>query len=174
MLLTGETPENLEGKLVVCTVVGIVRRKQTREVLDRANPIKNDMTGFWQCPFCLKSDFRSLSLVRRQPSLLCVCPFQWPHPNLYLRVHAFVPYFKSSQCFHGCNDFFLPAKMYSLCCVCHPSQVWQHFDDGSCPGQGIGVRTRLESGLSGFVHIKNLSDKTVNAPEERVHVHNYT
>ncbi len=62
-LLTGETPEGLEGKLVVCTVVGIVRRKQTREVLDRANPIKDDRTGFWQCPFCLKSDFGNLSLV---------------------------------------------------------------------------------------------------------------
>ena len=21
-------------------------------------------------------------------------------------------------------------------------QVWQHFDDGSCPGQGFGVRTQ--------------------------------
>ena len=49
-------------------------------------------------------------------------------------------------------------------------QVWQHFDDGSCSGQGIGVRTRLENGLSGFILIKNISDKPVNAPEERVHV----
>ena len=49
-------------------------------------------------------------------------------------------------------------------------QVWQHFDDGSCPGQGIGVRARLENGLSGFIHTKNLSDSQVNAPEERVHV----
>ena len=48
--------------------------------------------------------------------------------------------------------------------------MWQHFDDGSCPGQGIGVRARLENGLSGFVHTKNLSDSQVNAPEERVHV----
>ena len=54
--------------------------------------------------------------------------------------------------------------MFSLC------QVWQHFDDGSCPGQGIGVRARLENGLSGFIHTKNLSDSQVNAPEERVHV----
>ena len=49
-------------------------------------------------------------------------------------------------------------------------QVWQHFDDGSCPGQSIGVRTRLENGLSGFILTKNISDKPVNAPEERVHV----
>ena len=48
--------------------------------------------------------------------------------------------------------------------------MWQHFDDGSCPGQGIGVRTRLENGLSGFILTRNISDKTVNAPEERVHV----
>ena len=48
--------------------------------------------------------------------------------------------------------------------------MWQHFDDGSCPGQGIGVRTRLENGLSGFIHTRNLSDKHVSAPEERVHV----
>ena len=48
--------------------------------------------------------------------------------------------------------------------------MWQHFDDGSCPGQGIGVRARLDNGLSGFIHTKNLSDSQVNAPEERVHV----
>ena len=54
----------------------------------------------------------------------------------------------------------------SLVCT----QVWQHFDDGSCPGQSIGVRTRLENGLSGFILTRNISDKSVNAPEERVHV----
>ena len=69
ILLTGETPDSLyEGKLITCTVVGIVRRKPMREILDRANPIKNEMTGYFQCPFCLKSDFRDLSLVS-----VCVC-----------------------------------------------------------------------------------------------------
>ena len=64
ILVTGETPDSLyEGKLVTCTVVGIVRRKTLREVLDRANPIKNERTLLWQCPFCLQSDFRDLSLV---------------------------------------------------------------------------------------------------------------
>ena len=63
-LLTGETPDSLyEGKLMTCTVVGTVRRKPSRDTLDRANPIKNERTGYWQCPFCLKSDFRDLSLV---------------------------------------------------------------------------------------------------------------
>ena len=32
------------------------------------------------------------------------------------------------------------------------------------------MRTRLENGLSGFILTKNISDKPVNAPEERVHV----
>ena len=60
----GETPESLfKGKLMTCTVVGIVRRKPPREVLDRANPIENKATGYWQCPFCLKDDFRELSMV---------------------------------------------------------------------------------------------------------------
>ena len=51
-------------------------------------------------------------------------------------------------------------------------QVWNHIDEGSCPGQGIGVRTRLENGLSGFILTKNLSDKPVSTPEERVNVSN--
>ena len=54
--------------------------------------------------------------------------------------------------------------------VLYDTQVWNHIDEGSCPGQGIGVRTRLENGLSGFILTKNLSDKPVNTPEERVNV----
>ena len=49
-------------------------------------------------------------------------------------------------------------------------QVWQHIDGGSCPGQGIGVRTRLDNGITGFIHIKNLSDKQVKNVEDRVQV----
>ena len=44
--------------------MGIVRRKPPREVLDRAHPIENKATGYWQCSFCLKADFRELSMVR--------------------------------------------------------------------------------------------------------------
>ena len=70
--LIGETPESLfKGKLVTCTVVGIVRRKPPREVLDRANPIENKNTAYWQCPFCLKDDFRELSMVSTR---LCNLP----------------------------------------------------------------------------------------------------
>ena len=52
-----------EGKLITCTVVAIVRRKPSRELLDRAQPIQNEMTSFWQCPFCLQDDFHDIGLV---------------------------------------------------------------------------------------------------------------
>lgn len=50
------------------------------------------------------------------------------------------------------------------------SDVWTHFDAKACPGQAIGVRLRLDNGVGGFIHIKNLSDKHVKNPEERVQV----
>ncbi|XP_029303416.1 transcription elongation factor SPT6 isoform X3 [Cottoperca gobio] len=50
------------------------------------------------------------------------------------------------------------------------SEVWNHFDSGSCPGQAIGVRSRLDNGVQGFIPTKFLSDKTVKHPEERVKV----
>ncbi|TDG44583.1 hypothetical protein AWZ03_008989 [Drosophila navojoa] len=62
------------------------------------------------------------------------------------------------------------------CPFCHKddfpelSDVWNHFDDNNCPGQASGVRVRLENGLPGFIHIKNLSDKQVRNPEERVRI----
>ena len=48
--------------------------------------------------------------------------------------------------------------------------MWSHFDTGGCPGQAVGVRTRLDNGVSGFISLKNLSDKHVTNPEERVQV----
>lgn len=53
---------------------------------------------------------------------------------------------------------------------CTLLQVWSHFDNGSCPGSAIGVRCRLDNGCTGFIHIKNLSDKKVTDPLERVKV----
>ena len=50
------------------------------------------------------------------------------------------------------------------------SQVWTHLDNGSCPGQAIGVRTRLENGLSGFIPTKMISDKRISSPRDRVKV----
>ena len=48
--------------------------------------------------------------------------------------------------------------------------MWTHLDNGSCPGQAIGVRTRLESGLSGFIPTKMISDKRISSPRDRVKV----
>ncbi|XP_019848744.1 PREDICTED: transcription elongation factor SPT6-like [Amphimedon queenslandica] len=107
-LLTGETHDTIhEGKLITCTVVGIARRRPNQEALTQANPIR-DQTGYWQCPFCLASDFADVS------------------------------------------------------------RVWSHVDSHECPGQPVGVRTRLENGLNGFIAIKNISDSLVHNPEDRV------
>lgn len=108
-MLTKETPETFFiGKMVLATVIGISHRKPQGDQLDQANPVRNDETGLWQCPFCMKNDFPELS------------------------------------------------------------EVWNHFDAGGCPGQATGVRLRLDNGISGYIHIKNLSDKHVSNPEERV------
>ncbi|XP_065172067.1 transcription elongation factor SPT6 isoform X2 [Atheta coriaria] len=108
-ILTKESPETFYvGKLITTVVVGISRRKPQGDQLDQANPVRNDDTGLWQCPFCHQNDFPELS------------------------------------------------------------DVWNHFDAGSCCGQATGVKLRLDNGLSGYIHIKNLSDKHVAIPEERV------
>ena len=49
-------------------------------------------------------------------------------------------------------------------------QVWSHFDGGNCPGASVGVKCRLDSGVNGFIHTKNISDKHIRDPEERVQV----
>lgn len=46
--------------------------------------------------------------------------------------------------------------------------MWNHFDASSCTGQAIGVRIRLDNGVSGYIRLKNLSDEHVNNPEDRV------
>ncbi len=46
--------------------------------------------------------------------------------------------------------------------------MWNHFDAGGCPGQAVGIRIRLDNGVNGYIHLKNLSDKHVTDPEERV------
>ncbi|XP_034831769.1 transcription elongation factor SPT6 [Maniola hyperantus] len=110
-ILTKESPETFfVGKMVLATVVAITHRRPEREKLDQANPVRNDETGLWECPFCRKNDFPELS------------------------------------------------------------EVWNHFDAGSCPGQATGVRIRLDNGLSGYIHIKNLSDRHVTDPTERVRI----
>ena len=110
-MLTKESMETFHtGKLVLAKVVGISHKKPQGEQLDQANPVRNDETGLWQCPFCLKNDFPELS------------------------------------------------------------EVWNHFDAGSCPGKATGIRLRLDNGVSGYIHIKNLSDKHVANPKDRVQI----
>ena len=48
------------------------------------------------------------------------------------------------------------------------AEVWHHFDNKSCPGKAVGVNFRLDNGVTGFIPMKNLSDKNVLNPEERV------
>lgn len=48
--------------------------------------------------------------------------------------------------------------------------MWTHLDNGSCAGQAVGVRTRQENGLSGFIPTKMISDKHISSPHERVKV----
>lgn len=110
-VLTKETPETFYiGKMILATVAGFSYRKPQGEQLDQANPVRNEETNLWQCPFCLSNEFPELS------------------------------------------------------------DVWTHFDAKACPGQATGVRLRLDNGVNGFIHIKNLSDKHVKNPEERVQV----
>lgn len=107
--LTKETLETFYvGKMILVTVSGFSHKKPQGDQLANANPVRNEETTLWQCPFCLKNDFGELS------------------------------------------------------------EVWNHFDSKECPGQATGVKLRLDNGLSGFIHIKNLSDKHVKNPEERV------
>jgi transcription elongation factor SPT6 len=64
------------------------------------------------------------------------------------------------------------------CRICHKSDfpdlsdVWNHLDDDTketvCRGKPVGVRLRLDNGISGFIPIKELSDNEVVDPEKRV------
>nr|CDS26732.1 transcription elongation factor spt6 [Hymenolepis microstoma] len=57
-MITHETPETMhKGSLVECQVIGLASRKPTQEQIDNANPIKNNDTGLWTCPFCRKEGF---------------------------------------------------------------------------------------------------------------------
>uniref|UniRef100_A0A5S6QJ45 Suppressor of Ty 6 homolog n=1 Tax=Trichuris muris TaxID=70415 RepID=A0A5S6QJ45_TRIMR len=48
------------------------------------------------------------------------------------------------------------------------SEVWTHYDMEACPGQAVGVRLRLETGLTGFIPVKFLSDSRVPNPSDMV------
>ena len=56
--LIKETPASFHfGKLVMCRVTGVARKKPTKDQLEYANPIKDDNTCMWQCQFCKRNDF---------------------------------------------------------------------------------------------------------------------
>ena len=88
-LLTGETSETLYvGKMVVCGVTGFANRKPPRDMIDQAQPVRNEETGQWQCPFCLQDTFPDLSEVRvagDQWKVLDTCHVQ------YNGVRRFMP-----------------------------------------------------------------------------------
>ena len=54
------------GKLLLARVAGMAHRKPRGEQLDQADPVRNEETGLWQCPFCNKNDFPELSEVNNQ------------------------------------------------------------------------------------------------------------
>ena len=55
---------NITGKLVLARVHSMAHRRPHGEQLDQANPVRNEETGLWQCPFCHRNDFPELSEVK--------------------------------------------------------------------------------------------------------------
>lgn len=99
-----------EGFITQCRVYAIARRKPKGDEPD-IQPKRNEETGMWQCPLCLRDNFPELS------------------------------------------------------------EIWNHFDTtGSCPGQAVGIRVRLDNGMSGFIATKNISDSRITNPEDRIKV----
>ena len=63
-LLTRETPDSFfNGKMVMGKVINITRSRPQDDQYDKANPIRNEDTNLWQCPFCLRGDYGELSDV---------------------------------------------------------------------------------------------------------------
>ena len=82
------------GKLVMCRVYGIAYKRPQGEQLDQANPVRNEESGLWQCPFCLNSDFPELSEVSAMlpDSLSAVTGRNWqPFVNATLSVSSHWP-----------------------------------------------------------------------------------
>ncbi|XP_074640844.1 transcription elongation factor SPT6-like [Tubulanus polymorphus] len=63
-MLTKETPHSFYiGKMVMCRVFSIATKRPRGEQLDQANPVRDEDTGLWQCPFCKKNDFPEMNEV---------------------------------------------------------------------------------------------------------------
>ena len=62
--LIKETPNTFyPGKLILARVIGIAKRRPTKQQLENAQPIRDDNTFMWQCQFCGRNDFNELSQV---------------------------------------------------------------------------------------------------------------
>uniref|UniRef100_A0A914VLR4 Suppressor of Ty 6 homolog n=1 Tax=Plectus sambesii TaxID=2011161 RepID=A0A914VLR4_9BILA len=112
-MLTKETPQTFNvGKLVMGRVMHVVHRKPRKDDQQQQNPVRDNKTGLWACPWCHRSDFAELS------------------------------------------------------------EVWTHLDNQVCPGQAVGIKVRLENGITGFIPNRYISDRPdsfVN-PSERVQI----
>lgn len=63
-MITHETPETMhKGSIVECQVIDVVSRRPTQEQIDSANPVKDNETGLWTCPFCRCEGMANLSDV---------------------------------------------------------------------------------------------------------------
>ncbi|ESO02028.1 hypothetical protein HELRODRAFT_161252 [Helobdella robusta] len=47
------------------------------------------------------------------------------------------------------------------------NEVWSHFGDGCCPGKVVGVKTKLDNGVSGFIPIRSISNRHVSDLSDR-------
>lgn len=83
----------LTGRMVSCPVTGIAYRRPQGEQLEMANPVRNDETGLWQCPFCQKNDFPELGEVRK-----CSC-FWSQHKLIYSFMIRLIYNYSSSDLF---------------------------------------------------------------------------
>jgi transcription elongation factor SPT6 len=63
-MLTKETVVSFKiGKLILCKVTSIARRRPTPDQLENAEPIKDENTCTWQCSFCKRGNFSELAQV---------------------------------------------------------------------------------------------------------------
>ena len=107
-------------RLITCTVVSVVPRKLSKELIDWAQLIQNEMTSFWQCPFSLQVDFQDIGLVSMQ--------FLLSHPFHLLPTSLTISYCWMFNFKHACTalvswNLFCPCitMHMSVClCVCPP------------------------------------------------------
>ena len=78
------------GKMVLCRVSNIARKKPQGQQLDEANPERSDDTGLWVCPFCKKDDFAEISEVSariHRNTFLYHCRVDWQVKYKSIKFH---------------------------------------------------------------------------------------